>query len=302
MPDGTWSVEDVLDSFGPRPDQQVPTTIRLTLTVTGDEVTFDFTGTDAQRAGNVNAVEAVTVSAVAWALRSVLDPTIPANGGALRPVRVVAPAGSVVAARFPAAVGAGNVEVSQRVADVCLAALAHAVPERVGAASQGTMNNLLLGGDGWVTYETVAGGQGGRPPRPGSDGAPVPGMSGVHTAMTNTRNTPIEAFERTFPVRVLRYRLRQASGGAGAAPGGDGIERDLQVLEAATLSLITERRTTGPPGHAGGDAGAVGENWLLPGGDEVRAERLPDKCTITLAPGDVIRMRTPGGGGWGPVR
>ncbi|CAN5528724.1 hydantoinase B/oxoprolinase family protein [soil metagenome] len=299
LPDGTWRFEDVLDSFGPAPHQQAPTTIRVAVTVAGDEITFDFTGTDPQRAGNVNAVEAVTVSAVVWALRSVLDPSIPANGGALRPVHVVAPSGSVVAARPPAAVGAGNVEVSQRVADVCSGALAQVLPDRVPAASQGTMNNLLLGGDGWVSYETVAGGQGGRPPVPGGGAAPVPGMSGVHTAMTNTRNTPTEAFERAFPVRVLRYRLRRDSGGAGAAPGGQGIERDLQVLEDVTLSLITERRTSRPWGLAGGGPGAVGENWLLPGGDEGRAERLPDKCTLRLAAGDVVRMLTPGGGGWG---
>ncbi len=301
LPDGTWRFEDVLDSFGPGPDQQVPTTIRLALTVAGDEVTFDFTGTDPQRLGNVNAVEAVTVSAVAWALRSVVDPTIPANGGALRPVHVVAPIGSVVAARPPAAVGAGNVEVSQRVADVCLGALAGPCPGRVGAAGQGTMNNLLIGGAGWVTYETIAGGQGGRPPRP-TGGPPLPGMSGVHTAMTNTRNTPTEAIERAFPLRVLRYRLRRGSGGAGWSPGGEGIERDLQVLEDATVSLITERRVSQPWGMAGGEPGAVGENWLLPGGDETRAERLPDKCTIQLKAGDVLRMLTPGGGGWGSPR
>ncbi|MCU1372668.1 MAG: hydantoinase B/oxoprolinase family protein [Ilumatobacteraceae bacterium] len=299
LPDGTWSFTDVIDSFGPAEHQQIPTTITLTLTIDGERATFDFTGTDPQREGNVNAVEAVTVSAVSWALRSVLDPTIPANGGALRTIEVVAPAGSVVAAEYPAAVGAGNVEVSQRVADVCLGALAQVVPDRVPAAPQGTMNNLLLGGDGWVSYETVAGGQGGRPPRPGSGGHPVPGMSGVHTAMTNTRNTPVEAFERAFAVRVLRYRLRRGSGGAGAAPGGEGIERDLQVLEPVTLSLITERRVSQPWGLGGGGAGAVGENWLLPSGEEVRAERLPDKCTLDLQAGDVIRMLTPGGGGWG---
>jgi N-methylhydantoinase B/oxoprolinase/acetone carboxylase alpha subunit len=302
LPDGTWTFSDVLDSFGPAPHQQVPTTIVATLTIEGEHLTFDFTGTDPQRAGNVNAVEAVTVSAVAWALRSVLDPTIPANGGALRSVDVIAPAGTVVAAQYPAAVGAGNVEVSQRVADVCLGALAQVVPDRVPAAPQGTMNNLLLGGDGWVSYETIAGGQGGRPPKPGSHGPPVPGMSGVHTAMTNTRNTPVEAFERSFAVRVLRYRLRRGSGGRGAAPGGEGIERDLQVLEPVTLSLITERRVSEPWGLAGGGNGAAGENWLLPAGDESRAERLPDKCTIDLAAGDVIRMRTPGGGGWGSPR
>jgi N-methylhydantoinase B/oxoprolinase/acetone carboxylase alpha subunit len=299
LPDGTWSCRDVLDSTGAAPDQQRPAGIAVVVTVHGDEITFDFTGTAPQSRGNVNAVEAVTVSAVSYALRSAVDPTIPANGGAMRPVRVVAPVGSIVAARPPAAVGAGNVEVSQRVADVCLAALAEPCAARVPAAGQGTMNNLLVGAAGggpggagaWVYYETVAGGQGGRP------GAP--GMSGVHTGMTNTKNTPIEALERTFPLRVLRYRLRQGSGGAGAQAGGDGIERDVQVLEDVTVSLITERRVSQPPGLAGGGPGAVGENWLLPGGDESRAERLPDKCTRRLAAGDVLRMLTPGGGGWG---
>ncbi|MEY2461193.1 MAG: N-methylhydantoinase, partial [Acidimicrobiaceae bacterium] len=288
MPDGTWRATDVLDSTGPG---QPPATIAVLVTIEDEAITFDFTGTDAQRAGNVNAVEAVTVSCVAFALRSVTDPTIPASGGALRPVRVVAPAGTVVAAVPPVAVGAGNVEVSQRVADGCLRALALAVPDRVGAASQGTMNNVLIGGDGWVYYETVAGGQGGRPGRAG--------MSGVHTGMTNTRNTPIEALERAFPMRVRRYRLRAGSGGVGLYPGGDGIERDLEMLEDVTVSLITERRVSQPWGLAGGSPGAVGEDWLLPGGDESRAERLPDKCTIEMKSGDVLRMLTPGGGGWG---
>jgi N-methylhydantoinase B/oxoprolinase/acetone carboxylase alpha subunit len=292
LPDGTWEVEDVLDSAGPREEQQRPIRVALSLTIEGDTARFDFTGTDPQRPGNVNAVEAVTVSAVAFALRSATDPTIPANGGAMRPVEVVAPPGTVVAARPPAAVGAGNVEVSQRVADVCLAALAHAAPHRVGAAGQGTMNNVLVGGDGWVYYETLAGGQGGRPNR-------HPGMSGVHTGMTNTKNTPVEALERAYPMRVRRYRLRRGSGGEGLAPGGEGLERDLEMLEDATVSLITERRVSQPWGLAGGGPGAVGENWLLPGGEETRAERLPDKCTVRLKAGDVLRMLTPGGGGWG---
>jgi N-methylhydantoinase B/oxoprolinase/acetone carboxylase alpha subunit len=284
--------------------------------VTGDEVAFDFTGSDPQARGNVNAVEAVTVSAVSYALRAAVDPSIPANGGALRPVRVVAPAGTIVAARPPAAVGAGNVEVSQRVADVCLRALAEPCWDRVPAAGQGTMNNLLIGGDGWVYYETVAGGQGGRPHAPGMSGVHtgmtntvkdvfqsnpgLPGQSGIHTGMTNTRNTPIEALERTFPLQVLRYRLRRGSGGAGRAPGGEGIERDLQVLEDCTVSLITERRVSRPWGLWGGGSGAPGENWLLPQGHEDRAQRLPDKCTIRLQSGDVLRLLTPGGGGWGP--
>ena len=299
LPDGTWSFDDVLDSAGPRPEQQHPARIAVTLTIDGETARFDFTGTDEQRAGNVNAVEAVTVSSVAFAIRAATDPTIPANGGALRPVEVVAPPGTVVAAVPPAAVGAGNVEVSQRVADVCFGALAQAAPDRVAAASQGTMNNLMMGGpasmaerrQSWVYYETVAGGQGGMRGKPG--------MSGVHTGMTNTLNTPIEALERAFPLQVRRYRLRRGSGGAGEFRGGDGIERDLEVLEPTTVSLVTERRVSQPWGLAGGEPGAVGENWLLRGGDESRAERLPDKCTVRLDAGDVLRMLTPGGGGWG---
>lgn len=334
LPGGSWEAVDVLDSTGPAPDQQLPVTLRLRLslehTTDGPLMTFDFTGTDGQRRGNTNAVRAVTISAVAFALRAALDPALPANAGAMRAVRVITPARSVVDARDGVAVGAGNVEVSQRVADLCQAALAQLVPGRVPAAGQGTMNNVLIGGAGsgagepWVYYETVGGGQGGRPPDPDKSGstpragqsgihtamtntvdeghqssAGVPGQSGIHTNMTNTKNTPIEALERAYPLRVLRYRLRRGSGGAGSAPGGEGIERDLQVLEDATVSLITERRVSQPWGLAGGGPGAAGENWLLPGGDENRAERLPDKCTIHLKAGDVLRMLTPGGGGWG---
>jgi N-methylhydantoinase B/oxoprolinase/acetone carboxylase alpha subunit len=292
LPDGRYTFEDTLDSAGPRPDQQTPTRVVVTVTIDGDSATFDFTGTGAQRPGNVNAVEAVTVSAVAFALRSATDPTIPANGGAMRSVRVVAPSGTVVSAVPPVAVGAGNVEVSQRVADVCLGALAQAAPDRIGAAGQGTMNNLLLGGVGWVYYETVGGGQGGRPGKPG--------MSGVHTAMTNTLDTPVEALERLLPVCVRRYTLRRGSGGAGHFPGGEGIDRELEVLVPVTASLITERRSSRPWGLNGGEPAAPGENLLVAQGDESRAERLPDKCIVQLAPGDVIRVLTPGGGGWGP--
>jgi N-methylhydantoinase B/oxoprolinase/acetone carboxylase alpha subunit len=292
LPDGEWEVKDVMDSTGPRPEQQQAVTIRLKLTKAGDRIVFDFTGTDAQQPGNVNAVEAVTVSAVAFAVRSATDPTIPANGGALRPIEVIAPPGSIVAARLPAAVGAGNVEVSQRVADVCLLALANLAPDRVGAASQGTMNNLILGGrSGWVYYETIGGGQGGRPGKPG--------QSGMHTNMTNTADTPSEALERTFPMRVLRYRLRKGSGGDGRYGGGEGTERVIQVLEPATLSLITERRKSQPWGLAGGGPGAVGENWLWPGGDESRRRPLGDKVTVQLQAGDAVQVLTPGGGGYG---
>jgi N-methylhydantoinase B/oxoprolinase/acetone carboxylase alpha subunit len=169
--------------------------------------------------------------------------------------------------------------------------LAAAAPGRLGAAGQGTMNNVLVGGDDWVYYETIGGGQGGRPGKAG--------MSGVHTAMTNTRDTPVEALERALPMRVRRYGLRAGSGGAGAYPGGDGIARELEMLEPATLSLVTERRVSRPWGLDGGEPGAPGENWLLPGGDEAQARRLPDKCTVDLAPGDVVRVLTPGGGGYG---
>lgn len=313
MPSGCWEASDVLDSTGPPPSE--PATIRLRMTLNSREAVFDFSGTDEQRPGNVNAVAAVTVSAVAWALRSVADPTIPANGGALRPLTVIAPEGTVVGASLPAAVGAGNVEVSQRVADVCLLALAAAVPDRVPAASQGTMNNLILGGrSGWVYYETIGGGQGGRPGRAGMSGVhtgmtntrriehpPVPGMSGVHTGMTNTRDTPTETLERTYPMRILRYRLREGSGGRGLAPGGEGIDRVIQVLEPATLSLITERRVSRPWGLQGGEPGAVGENWLWPGGVESERVPLPDKCTVGLDAGDAVQILTPGGGGWGPM-
>jgi N-methylhydantoinase B/oxoprolinase/acetone carboxylase alpha subunit len=292
LPDGTWTAEDVLDSTGPHPEQQHPVAIRLRLTIQGSDALFDFSRTESQRRGNVNAVAAVTASAVAWAVRSVTDPTVPANGGTNRPVRLVIPAGSIVGAVPPAAVGAGNVEVSQRVADVCLRALGEAAPDRVGAAGQGTMNNVILGGrSGWVYYETIGGGQGARPARPG--------MNGVHTAMTNTMDTPTEALERAYPIRVLRYRLRTGSKGTGTAQGGDGIERVLQVLEPATCSLVTERRASRPWGVAGGGPGASGENWLWPAGDEARRRPLADKVTVDLDAGDAIQILTPGGGGWG---
>jgi N-methylhydantoinase B/oxoprolinase/acetone carboxylase alpha subunit len=299
LPDGSWEFSDVLEPAGAgEPERSAlgeldgaRPRIAVLLTVQGDAATFDFTGTDPQQPGNLNAVEAVTVSAVGFALRCVTDPSIPPNGGALRPVTVIAPSGSLVACQAPSAVAAGNVEVSQRIADVCIGALAKALPGSVGAAGQGTMNNVMVGGRGWVYYETVAGGQGGRPGRRG--------MNGVHTGMTNTMNTPVEALERAYTLRVRRYRLRDGSGGAGRWPGGDGIERDLEVLEAATVSLVTERRSSAPWGARGGGNGAYGENWLLRGGDESSAERLPARATVRLEPGDVVRVLTPGGGGYG---
>jgi len=289
--EGEVEATDVLDSTGPEPHQRGSVRLAVHLAVRDGQVILDFTGCDDQVPGPMNAVRAVTVSAVAFALRSVLDPDLPTNAGVMRPVTVRTRPGSVLDARFPAAVGAGNVEVSQRVADLCLRALADLAPDRVPAASAGTMNNVMLGGDGWVYYETIGGGQGGRPGRAG--------MSGVHTNMTNTADTPAEALERSLPLRVRRFSLRAGSGGAGRFAGGDGIVRELEVLAPAVLTLLTERRVSAPWGLAGGAPGAAGENWLLPAGDESRARRLPDKCTVRLEPGDVVRILTPGGGGWG---
>jgi N-methylhydantoinase B len=291
VPEGSWTFSDVLE---PASEGDRPARVAVRLTVSLSSVELDFRDSEPEQHGNVNAVEAVTRSAVAFAVRTATDPTVPANGGSLRPIRVVTSPGTVVAASAPAAVGAGNVEVSQRVADVCLGALAQALPGRVGAAGQGTMNNVMIGGRGWVYYETVAGGQGGRPGRPG--------MSGVHTAMTNTANTPVEALERTFPLRVRSYKLRRQSGGAGRYPGGEGIVREVEVLEPSTLSLVTERRSSRPFGLEGGEPGAPGENWILPSGDPSRARRLPARITLALRSGDVVRVLTPGGGGYGAPR
>ncbi|MCC7078222.1 MAG: hydantoinase B/oxoprolinase family protein [Acidimicrobiia bacterium] len=298
------SFADVLEGVGGETAR-----IEVRVAVSEGRLRADFAGTSPARRGLPCTVATVTRACVEYAARAMTDPDVPRNGGASRCLDLVVPPGSVVAALPPTPVGAGNVETSQRIADVLLGALAPIFPARACAASQGTMNNILIGGlrhapgttegerwdvageDPFVYYETLGGGQGGRPGRAGG--------SGIHTHMTNTKNTPIEALERAFPLRVLRYRLRRGSGGAGWAPGGEGIERDLQVLEDATVSLITERRVSQPWGLAGGGPGAVGENWLLPDGDESRAECLPDKCTIQLKAGDVLRMLTPGGGGWG---
>ena len=286
IPEGEYAFEDVCDSAGPGGD---PVRVVVVVRVAGGEVEADFTGSDPQPAGNLNAVEAVTRSALYFALRSVCDPEIPANGGCYRPVRLVAPVGSVVAARPPAAVAAGNVEVSQRIADVCLGALAKALPGRVPAAGHGSMNNLLIGGAGFVYYETTGGGEGGGPRGPGA--------SATHTAMTNTKNTPVEALEHAYPFRVVRYEVRWGSGGAGLHPGGDGIRRDIRVLVPCTASLITERRRSRPWGLEGGEPGAAGRNSLLRADGTV--EPLPDKVTLTLEPGDGVSIETAGGGGWG---
>jgi N-methylhydantoinase B len=257
--------------------------------VYGDRLVADFSGTTDQIDGNVNAVEAVTRSCLYYAVRVATDPTIPANGGCYRALDLVTRPGSLVAALPPVAVAAGNVETSQRIADVLFGALAQAAPDRVPAASQGTMNNILVGSGGTVYYETLAGGEGGTPLRAG--------QSGIHTGMTNTRNTPIESLETHYPFRVVTTALRRGSGGVGLHPGGDGIIREIEFLTDATLSLMGERRRNRPWGLAGGGAGACGEDWLVTRNGT--RERLPSKVTVDVRSGDRIRVLTPGGGGWG---
>jgi N-methylhydantoinase B len=280
---GEFSFEDWME-WG---TQDVP--IRVTLKVRDSELTADFTGTAGQVEGNLNAVEAVTRSCLYYAVRVATDPSIPANGGCYRPLHLVAPEGSLVNASAGAAVAAGNVETSQRIADVLLGALAGAAEDRVPAASQGTMNNILIGNDQFAYYETLGGGQGGRPHKPG--------QSGIHTGMTNTANTPIESLHQHYPFRVTRYTLRRGSGGAGRNPGGEGLEREIEFLCEAELSLIGERRRHQPWGLAGGEPGACGEDWLIRPGEE--PQRLPAKTTLTVTPGTRLLVRTPGGGGYG---
>jgi N-methylhydantoinase B len=287
IPDGTYRFEDALEL-------DEPAVIRVAVTVEGDTITADFAGTDAQVPANVNAVLAVTTSATFFVFRMLTDPAAPPNAGCYRACRVRAPAGSLVHATFPAPVAAGNVETSQRIVDVLLGAFAQALPALVPAASQGTMNNLLMGSAGrgapFSYYETLAGGEGGTPERPG--------MSGVHTGMTNTRNTPVEALELAYPLRVWRAELRAGSGGAGRHPGGDGIVREIEVLDEAVLTLQTERRARGPWGLAGGAAGAPGRNTRVDA--DGRETPLASKGTWRLAAGERVRLETPGGGGWGP--
>jgi N-methylhydantoinase B len=251
--------------------------LRLRATVEGDRLTLDFTGSADQHEGNLNCPLAVTLSACYFAVRVLTDPDVPPCEGAYRPVSVIAPEGSLLNARPGAAVAAGNVETSSRVADLVLAAFGHAL-------GQGTMNNLTLGNDDFTYYETLGGGQGAC--------ADADGPSAVHVAMSNTLNTPIEALELEFPLRAVEYSLRRGSGGAGRHRGGDGVIRELEALADMRYSLITERRRHAPPGADGGEPGAPGRNLL-------NGEELPAKATGTLKPGDRLRMETPGGGGHG---
>jgi N-methylhydantoinase B len=263
-------------------DADIP--VEVTVTVDGGSVTVDFAGTADQVAGNVNAPLAVTKSAVYYVLRCVTDPDIPPNAGCYEPVTVRAPEGSLLNPEPPAAVVGGNVETSQRVTDVVFAALAAAAPERVPAGGQGTMNNLTIGSGDFAYYETVGGGAGAT--------ARGDGLSGVQVGMTNTLNTPVEALEQEYPLRVEEYALREGSGGAGAHRGGEGLVRELTVEAAATVSLLTERRRHPPRGLAGAEDGSPGRNL-------VDGEEVPAKVTTDVTPGTTVRVETPGGGGYG---
>lgn len=281
LPNGTYHASDVLEGDGVTEDD-VP--IEVTVTVDGAALDVDFAGTAAQVAGNVNAPLAVAESAVYYVVRCVTDPDVPPNAGCYEPISVSAPNGSLLNPDPPAAVVGGNVETSQRVTDVVFDALADAAPDRVPAAGQGTMNNLIVGGTGFTYYETIGGGAGANP---ASDG-----LSGVQVGMTNTENTPVEALEAEYPLRVTTYALREDSGGEGRYRGGDGLIRELRLEADATVSLLTERRRVAPPGRAGGEDGKTGLNL-------VDGKAVPAKTTLQLDAGTTVRVETPGGGGHG---
>jgi N-methylhydantoinase B/oxoprolinase/acetone carboxylase alpha subunit len=291
MPDGRYEFEDALDDDGFR---EGGIRIRATVEIAGDRAAVDFGGSDPQAAGSVNANYAMTLSACLYAFRCLVGEDVLYNAGVSRALTVKAPDGTIVNARRPAAVAGGNVETSQRITDVVLGALGRALPDVMPAASQGTMNNITLGGvdprtgRSFAYYETIGGGMGGR--------RGLPGLSGVHTHMSNTRNTPIEAIEHYLPVRIRRYGLRTDSSGAGEFPGGQGIVREYEVLTDATVTLLSERRRGAPYGVRGGQPGGRGRNTLIRDG---REQALPGKVEIQLRPGDRLRIESPGGGGWG---
>ena len=300
VPGGTYRAEDFMDSDG---ISDRPVRIAAAVKVEGqrgrvargDTVTVDFTGSDPQVEGSINAVEAITYSACFYVFRCLLAEDVPATSGLMRPIRVVAPAGTVVNARPPAAVAGGNVETSQRIVDVLLRALAQAVPDRIPAAASGTMNNLTIGGsdprtgEPFAYYETIAGGMGARPTKPG--------VSGVHTHMTNSLNTPAEALEYAYPLRVRQYSLRTGSGGGGRYRGGDGIVREIEVLTEAEVTLLSDRRLRAPWGLSGGAEGLPGNASVIR--EDGSVEQLPGKINVRLRPGERIRIESPGGGGWG---
>jgi len=276
LPDGRYEGNDALETA------DGPLELHAAVTIAGSEIVIDFAGTSPQHEGNLNCPLAVTRSACFYVVRCLAAPDLPASGGVFAPVSVRAPEGCLVNARPPAAVAAGNTETSSRIVDVVFAALSRALP--IPAQGQGTMNNVVLGNDRFTYYETIAGGQGACPD--------APGPSGVHVAMSNTLSTPIEALELAYPLRVERYALRAKSGGDGRFRGGDGVVRELRVLERCRLSLLTQRRALAPRGADGGADGLPGRN-LLNGVD------LPAFATVDLEPGDLLRIETPGGGGYG---
>ena len=295
IPDGTYRAADCLDDdgFGSGPQW-----IRVALEVRGRRLVVDFAGTAPQAEGGINAVAAITASATRYVVRCVVEAllgeSLPAGGGSMRPVEIRMPEGSLVNARPPASVAAGNVETSQRITDVLMLAFAEALPEAMPALSQGTMNNTTMGGvdprtgGAFAYYETVGGGMGAGPEGPG--------LSGVHCHMSNSLNTPVEALEHAYPFRVTRYELRRGSGGAGAHRGGDGLRRDVMLLADASVTLLSDRRRRGPAGVRGGEAGAPGANALIRDGVESPME---GKDTTRVKAGDVVSVRSPGGGGWG---
>jgi N-methylhydantoinase B len=300
VPAGQYIAEDFLDDDGAGSG---PVRIAVAVTFAPPHagrplVTVDFTGSAPQVVGSINAVDAIAYSACFYVFRCLLQEDVPAATGLMRPVQMIAPSGTIVNARPPAAVAGGNVETSQRIVDVLLRALATALPDRVPAGSSGTMNNLTIGGidprrgEPFAYYETVAGGMGARPGRPG--------VSGVHTHMTNSLNTPAEALEYAYPLRVTRYSLRKASGGAGKFRGGDGIVREVELLADAEVTLLADRRTRGPYGLNGGAEGAPGRTEIVHSGGS--REVLPGKTSVRLKKGDRVRIESPGGGGWGSAK
>ena len=292
IPDGSYHYMDYMDDDG-LTDQPVP--IAVAINIDGNEMTVDFTGTSPQRPGCINTPLAVTVSAVLYMVHCISGADVPANQGCLRPVKIIAPEASLINPEPQHGVAGGNVETSQRITDVLLGAMAQAMPQLIPAASQGTMNNLLVGGHdpvskkAFVYYETIAGGMGARPTKNG--------ISGIHTHMTNTMNTPIEALEFVYPLRLQRYALRRGSGGAGKFRGGDGLVRDIEFLSGSRVTILSERRRFAPYGLHGGHPGQTGENVLFRDGYE--EVRLSGKEVLDVEPGDVLSIRTPGGGGWG---
>lgn len=280
LPDGRWEAADSLEAGDDARGSDIR--LRVRATISGDSLELDFAGSADQVPGNLNCPLPVTRAACYFAVRALTDPDAPPSAGAHRPITVVAPAGSILNARRPAAVAAGNVETSSRIADLVLEAVGE--PAEGPAQGQGTMNNLTLAGRDWTYYETIAGGQGACP---GADGP-----SAVHVAMSNTLNTPVEALETELPVRVRELSIRRGTGGAGHRRGGDGVAREIEALEPMAFTLITERRRVAPRGRAGGAPGAVGRNLL-------NGRELPSKASGSLEPGDRLRIETPGGGGYG---